>query len=56
MAGSPQQQGRYAETIQALDNAYPDGWRSGDKTTDAMTVILAAGVRSALGALLGGRR
>lgn len=56
MAASPERQAQYAATVQALDRAYPDGWRSGDQTTDAITVILATGVRSILGALLGGPR
>lgn len=33
------------QTVKNLNTAYPNGWRSGIKTCDAITVILANGVR-----------
>lgn len=33
------------ETVQALDRAYPNGWRCGHTETDVITVILANGIR-----------
>lgn len=43
----------HVATVQALNNAYPNGWRSGHDTTDGMTVILATGVRLMAEAMFG---
>lgn len=32
-------------TVDNLNKAYPNGWRSGDPTCDALTVYLANGLR-----------
>lgn len=29
------------EAVAGLDRAFPDGWRSGDQTTDALVVLMA---------------
>lgn len=44
-----------ARTIERLDATYPDGWRSGDRTTDALTVLLADGCGKMLAALFAPR-
>lgn len=42
----------YAATVTVLDQAYPNGWRSGHDTTDAMTVILTTGLRQIVTGIL----
>jgi hypothetical protein len=44
------------EAVAALDRTYPDGWRSGDKTTDALTVLLARDLRRLLESVFTGSR
>lgn len=44
------------QTMEALDKAYPNGWRSGNQFCDALTVILANGLREMTEALLNPRR
>lgn len=36
---------KVVESINVLNRTYPNGWRSGDPTCDAMTVILINGIR-----------
>lgn len=36
---------KMVETINALNRAYPNGWRTGDPTSDAITLILINGIR-----------
>jgi hypothetical protein len=36
---------KVVETIGVLNRTYPNGWRTGDPTSDAMTVILINGIR-----------
>ena len=45
MTDHPTPDQRYTVAITALDRAFPDGWRSGDPTTDGLMVVMAAAMQ-----------
>lgn len=44
------------DAIARLDATYPDGWRCGDRSTDAIMVLMQVSLARLGSALFGGRR